>query len=290
MRNPLPQIAFQLLLLLPLLGRAQETRITGRVVDAKTKDPVPFASIGLREEGTGSLTNEFGYFQLAGLKKSSHDSLVVTTLGYARYATFIEGSKAKDLLVGLSRQAQVGCVFYSSRTKPEAKTSPVAKYEKIEGLPGTQYAFFINNEKRKKLGKLQTVSIYIGVNGLPMVPFRIRFYKADGTNHSPNTDLLREQVFLSVTKGGEWYTWDLSGYNISAPQEGFFVAMEFGMPADALSQSVMEDYTPYGYIMRPSFEFKESVAWKCSHGKGWTPCPLTKRYNAMVKAEVEYVK
>ena len=274
-----------LLLLLPLLGRAQEIRISGRVVDAKTKEPVPFASIGLRKEGTGALSNEFGYFQLACLEKNSHDSLVVMTLGYSRYAGLVESSKAKDLLIELNKDGHfpkiVGCRFVSYSTTPD---------EKMEGLPENQYAFFLANEKQKHLGKLRAVSFYIGENGFPMKPFIIRFYKANGTNHSPNTNLLREQVFLSVTKAGEWYTCDLSGYNISAPQEGFFVAMEFGMPADALSQSVMEDYTPYGYIMRPSFEFKESVTWKCSPGKGWTPCPLTKRYNFMVKAEVEYVK
>ena len=81
MKTPLPILAFVFLLLLPLLGRAQETRITGRVVDAKTKQPIPFASIELRGEGTGALSNEFGYFQLASLEKSSYDSLIITTLG-----------------------------------------------------------------------------------------------------------------------------------------------------------------------------------------------------------------
>ena len=67
MMKRIPFLALCILWLLPVLGWAQENRITGRVVDAKTKDPVPFASIGLREEGTGALTNEYGYFQLAGL-------------------------------------------------------------------------------------------------------------------------------------------------------------------------------------------------------------------------------
>ena len=49
----------------PFISRAQEGRITGRVVDADTQSPIPFASINLREEQTGALTNEYGYFQMA---------------------------------------------------------------------------------------------------------------------------------------------------------------------------------------------------------------------------------
>jgi hypothetical protein len=77
MMKRLPFLALWVLLLLPALSWAQENRITGRVVDAKTKDPVPFASISLREEGTGALTNEYGYFQLAGLVVPFSSSAVV---------------------------------------------------------------------------------------------------------------------------------------------------------------------------------------------------------------------
>ena len=104
MMKRLPFLALWVMLLLPALSWAQENRITGRVVDAKTKDPVPFASIGLREEGTGALTNEYGYFQLAGLEKTSQDSLIVMTLGYERSAIFIKRGSTEDLIVELKKR------------------------------------------------------------------------------------------------------------------------------------------------------------------------------------------
>ncbi len=104
MMKRIPVLAFWALLLLPALGWAQENRVTGRVVDAKTKDPVPFASISLREEGTGALTNEYGYFQLAGLEKSSQDSLIVMTLGYARSAVVIKRGGTEDLIIELDKR------------------------------------------------------------------------------------------------------------------------------------------------------------------------------------------
>ncbi len=46
-------------------------------MDEKTQDPIPFASINLREEQTGALTNEYGYFQLAMPTKVTEDSVIV---------------------------------------------------------------------------------------------------------------------------------------------------------------------------------------------------------------------
>jgi hypothetical protein len=165
----------------------------------------------------------------------------------------------------------------------------------IQGLPGSQYAFFVKNDKQKKLGNVRTVSFYIGENGFPREPFRVRLYKADGNYNAPNTDLLTENVVVSASRGGEWYTIDLSSYNIPAPEEGFFVAMEWIVGGDKFyTTNFMDNYTPYGQIMRPTFEFKESRTWSYTIGKGWNLLTLAngqgRRYNAMIKAEVDMIK
>ncbi len=291
--------AFWVLMLLPALSWAQENRITGRVVDSKTKDPVPFASISLREEGTGALTNEYGYFQLAGLEKTTQDSLVVMTMGHDRASIFIKRGNTEDLIVELNKR-------FIELKEVKVQGGKVKNYEMgssksepgegiIQGLPGSQYAFYVKNEKQKKLGNIRTVSFYIGENGFPREPFRVRIYKADGNYNSPNTDLLTENLVVSASKGGEWYTIDLTTYNIPAPEEGFFVAMEWIVLGDTFyTTNFMDNYTPYGQIMRPTFEFKESRTWSYTIGKGWNLLTLAngqgRRYNAMIKAEVDMIK
>ena len=56
----------------------------------------------------------------------------------------------------------------------------------------------------------------------------------------------------------------------------------------------MDNYTPYGQIMRPTFEYKESRTWSYTIGKGWNLLTLAngqgRRYNAMIKAEVDMIK
>ncbi|WP_046244019.1 carboxypeptidase-like regulatory domain-containing protein [Hymenobacter terrenus] len=303
MMKRLPFLALWVLLLLPALGWAQENRITGRIVDAKTKDPVPFASIGLREEGTGALTNEYGYFQLAGLEKTSQDSLIVMTLGYERSATFIKRGSTEDLIIELKKRVidlsngGKGVVVTGGKLKGLKMGSEENRPGEgmIQGLPGSQYAFFVKNDKQKKLGNIRTVSFYIGENGFPREPFRVRIYKADGNYNAPNTDLLTENVVVSASRGGEWYTIDLSTYSIPAPDEGFFVAMEWIVGGDKFyTTNFMDNYTPYGQIMRPTFEYKESRTWSYTIGKGWNLLTLAngqgRRYNAMIKAEVDMIK
>ena len=279
--------------------RAQENRITGRVVDAQTKDPVPFASIALREEGTGALTNEYGYFQLAGLEKSNQDSLFVITLGYERRAILIKRGATEDLIIELKKRvvalSEVKVVNGKVKNLALGAKSNTPGEGMIQGLPGSQYAFFVKNDKQKKLGNVRTVSFYIGENGFPREPFRVRIYKADGNYNAPNTDLLTENVVVSAPGGGQWYTIDMLPYNIVAPEEGFFVAMEWIVGGDKFyTTNFMDNYTPYGQIMRPTFEFKESRTWSYTIGKGWNLLTLAngsgRRYNAMIKAEVDMIK
>ena len=281
-------------------GWAQQAQIKGIIVDKDTKEPLPFSSIGLKSEQIGALSNEHGQFIVPAPTKNADDSLIVVALGYARRAVLVKRGVALSALtievpkraVELSnivvKAGKIKNLGLGSRTDNPGEGM-------IQGLPGSQYAFFVKNEKQKRLGNVRTVSFYIGENGFPREPFRVRIYKADGNYNAPNTDLLTENVVVSASRGGEWYTIDLSTYNIAAPEEGFFVAMEWIVGGDKFyTTNFMDNYTPYGQIMRPTFEFKESRTWSYTIGKGWNLLTLAnsqgRRYNAMIKAEVDMIK
>ncbi|WP_400192452.1 carboxypeptidase-like regulatory domain-containing protein [Hymenobacter sp. B81] len=279
---------------------AQDNRITGRVVDAKTKEPIPFASIGLKEEQSGALTNEYGFFQMAQPEKAAQDSLIIQALGYFRKSVAVKkGDKLEDLIIEVTKRNIVLSEVKVDGTKVKAKglgaNTNTPGEGMIQGMPGSQYAFFVKNEKGKKLGAIRTVSFYIGEHGFPKEPFRVRIYKPDGDYNAPNTDLLTENVVVSAPGGGAWFTIDMTPYNIMAPDEGFFVAMEWIVSGDKFyTTNFMDNYTPYGQIMKPTFEFKESRTWTYTMGKGWSLITMSNstglRYNAMIKAEVDVYK
>ncbi len=63
----------------------QETRyITGIIIDEETSEPLPFATVGLRNKGIGTVTNNNGQFGLKITPDLSHDTLVISYLGYVR--------------------------------------------------------------------------------------------------------------------------------------------------------------------------------------------------------------
>jgi hypothetical protein len=282
------------------LSQAQKVEIKGVIIDKDTKEPLPFTSIGLKNEQIGALSNEHGQFVVPAPSQNMADSLVVVALGYGRRAVLVKrGVAVASLTIELPKRA----VALGNVTVKAGKVKNLGLGSRsddpgegmIQGLPGSQYAFFVKNEKKKKLGNVRTVSFYIGENGFPREPFRVRLYKADGNYNAPNTDLLTENVVVSAPQGGQWYTVDLTPYNIIAPEEGFFVAMEWVVSGDKFfTTNFMDDYTPYGQIMRPTYEFKESRTWNYTMGKGWSLITASNgqglRYNAMIRAEVDMIK
>ncbi len=285
-------------------AKAQTTApvlLGGKIIDKETKEPLPFTSVSLRDEQTGALSNEFGVFQLPAPVKNAQDSLVIMALGYKHMAVLVHRGQAQaSMVIEVPRMA----IALANVTVKGGKvknlglgaTSNRPGEGLLQGQPGSQCAFFIKNDKNHRLGNIRSVSFYIGENGFPREPFRVRIYKADGNYNSPNTDILTQSVVVSSPAGGQWYTVDLTSYNITAPEEGFFVAMEWIVSGDKFFKTdfMDENYTPFGQIMRPTFEFKESRTWNYTIARGWNQLTLAngqgQRYNAMIKAEVDMIK
>ena len=294
MRSPLLSfLLLSLFLLNASLGWAQNAPLVGRIIDAKTQKPVPYASVRLREQE--SLSGKAGRFVLQVPDRADHDSLIITSLEYQRKALAWQKGSRDSAVLELTRLNPL-FEFYSIVCRSVKKITLGANTKNpgagmIQGMPGSQYAFMVKNEKGKKLGYIRSVSFYIGENGTPREAFRVRLYKANGLANAPGADLLKESMMVAAPAGGQWFTVDLTSYSVPAPQEGFYVAMEW--VSDYPFSNFDGSYTPYGQVLRPTFEFEESRTWNYTLGRGWSLITLAKgknRYNAMMRAEVEVYK
>ena len=73
-----------MIMLASLFSLAQERTFSGMVIDAQTKEPLPFVNVMLRGTTTGTTTDFDGNFSIKTDKKG--DSLIVSYIGYKRAA------------------------------------------------------------------------------------------------------------------------------------------------------------------------------------------------------------
>src|SRR6478736_10309707 len=73
------------LVLLCYAAQAQQITITGKVVDQETKEPLPFASIGITGKPIGLISNEQGEFDFHIPAEMRNDILVISMLGYKTF-------------------------------------------------------------------------------------------------------------------------------------------------------------------------------------------------------------
>lgn len=76
---------FTVLFLLSGLLHAQTLTISAKVVDRETKEPLPFASVGLKNKPIGTITNLQGEFDFHIPIEFRNDVLVINMLGYLPY-------------------------------------------------------------------------------------------------------------------------------------------------------------------------------------------------------------
>lgn len=69
-----------ILLLTPSISFAQITRVKGKVIDATTKDPLPFCNVSFIKSTIGTITDQNGFFSID--TKTPTDSIAIQFVGY----------------------------------------------------------------------------------------------------------------------------------------------------------------------------------------------------------------
>ncbi|MBC7383744.1 MAG: carboxypeptidase-like regulatory domain-containing protein [Bacteroidia bacterium] len=85
---------------MPFLIWAQtETTVTGKIQDKRTKEPLPYVSIGFKGSGGGTTSDFEGRFKLT-INKAA-DSLIASYIGYKRFAVKIKPLQNQTILIEL---------------------------------------------------------------------------------------------------------------------------------------------------------------------------------------------
>jgi len=103
-------LAFLLIIIgiiMPEISVAQSVTISGNVTDAKTGEPLAFATVALKSEPFGTITNLVGNFDFHIPKEYGESKIVISSLGYVNFSISVNDALGQDSLLILLEQGHV---------------------------------------------------------------------------------------------------------------------------------------------------------------------------------------
>lgn len=218
-----------LLLLLIIFNTANAQQLQKfRVVDSTTKEPVPFATINIRNKAVYFEADSSGIFFFTPQKG---DSIIISCVGYYDKYFFDFKSenpeiklaqKPKDLkkiYVGKFKTTQIGILKAKTDYSMASNLGVHSEYATLITIPAEVKSYSIH----RIYFKVYTKNARAGnVN-----PVRIHIYDVnkDGT---PGEDLLQNDIVLtSINLGGNYLTVDLPYERTVLDNRSFFISMQW---------------------------------------------------------------
>ncbi len=232
-----------LLLICPVLSFAQ-LKFNGKIIDAKTKQPIPFVNLENFRTKTGTQSNQDGVFSLNLPNGKQSDTLKISCVGYLE-KSISNLASAENVIYELSpvvfqlNEVSVGNTKYEEKEVGIIKRngSNITFFNQMIQRPGLQRAVYMKSDG-VSIAFIKTIWFYMG-NDMFDAPFRIRIYEDE--KGLPGKDLLNKSVEFNARKKNSWNSFDILSYNLIVPPNGFWVAVEWIKNDKYAAQSISFD-------------------------------------------------
>lgn len=218
-----------LFLSLPL---GAQTFVIGQVIDAATKEPLPYVNIGLLNKNIGTVSDETGYFELeVNTEQNSRDTLRFSMIGFeTKSYTLNDFINQNEIEVYLTEKSTAldEVILSSKRKKYQTKilgnkTTSKALYAAFTSNKlGNEMGFIVRARKHPMI--LKKFNISLVENDYGPIKFRLNIY--DVLNGLPNKTLLKDNIFIETEESSGIVSLDLTPYEIILDQD-FFIAIEW---------------------------------------------------------------
>ncbi|RTQ46010.1 carboxypeptidase-like regulatory domain-containing protein [Hymenobacter gummosus] len=212
---------------LPLLGAAQTPPpLEGQVLNARTGQPVPFATLGVPRRGLGTVADEQGRYVLR--LPALIDTLIVTSVGFGREVVPPAALAAGQRVFRLTPQEQtLQNVNIAHRPVHPATLGRSKEKGDLRWMAGSSGQEVVDTEWGWELGAVLTPAapalleefhVFFFDNTYDNLRFRLNLYAWE--NGRPGRPLLSQDVQLTVVRWQKgWVTVDLRPYAISLPAQ-----------------------------------------------------------------------
>jgi hypothetical protein len=219
-----------------VLTYGQKT-ITGKILSTTTKDPIPYANIGIVNSNVGTISNFDGSFSIVIPKNLSNDTLTFTSLGFFGKAISLDLLESKkEFTIFLKEKVTIlSPVTITAKLRKDKsielgnRTYDGGNYEPDTTYAGRSVALLIDNKNFPKGLSfpvfIKKANLYIFKNNFDSFKFRIRLNKYDSKTGKPGEDLLEKSIVVESDMKFGWLKFDLSQLNFQV-NGSFFITFE----------------------------------------------------------------
>ena len=225
-----PLFLFAFLLSFTVLN-AQHT-LQGRIIDAFTKEPLPFVNIGVLKKELGTVSNEEGFFFLEVPDLFAKETLRFSMIGFDVRDFQVADLEAillsNNTLVLAEQTTFLEEVVLTAEKKWDTRVSGNSTTSKllITGFTsnqlGNEIALFV--KVKKTPAYIEGIQFSVVENIYPEVRFRVNVYSSD--YRFPDENILKENIFVTLKQSEGLISVDLKDYDILVDDD-VFISLEW---------------------------------------------------------------
>lgn len=219
---------FSLFLIITLTCNLLSAQTTGRILDAKTKEPLAYVNIGVIGKNMGSISNDDGSFQLPFDQIGPTDTLRFSAIGYAAYDVNSAWLQSKEEKVILLQPITYRLSSIEVKSSKEETNIGIDKKKKggfgFSGKIGKGTEVGTRISTNGQLYQLKTFHFYSKKSTYDRLVLRLNIYELSDGKVGKN--LLQEEVRFELNSERGWINVDL-GANEIYIQDDFMVSLEF---------------------------------------------------------------
>jgi len=221
---------FAFLLCIPVLNA--QYILQGRIIDALTKEPLPFVNVGVLKKELGTVSNEDGFFFLEVPDVFAKETLRFSMIGFDERDFQVADLEAillsNNTLVLAEQTTFLEEVVLTAKKKWYTRVSGNATTSKllITGFTsnqlGNEIALFV--KVKKTPAYIEGIQFSVVENIYPEVRFRVNVYSSE--YRFPDENILKENIFVTLKQSEGIISVDLKEYDILVDDD-VFISLEW---------------------------------------------------------------
>ncbi len=210
--------------------------ITGKIISNETKQPIPFAKIGVDNEIIGSSADENGNYSIDLTNMSKDNFIIVEYGGYQTFKSKIDDFiNSKNHIIPLKEKVfTIEEVVINPKKYLNKNWGTNAKSKKIlfgfnpartKEDKSKEFGVLFTNSKKVKIDKINLNIVDIKTDKPIVLDFNI--YSRDGK--FPSQSITNQKLSIVLTKEkiiNNTFTFDISDLNIWVDKQDFFISVQ----------------------------------------------------------------